>query len=241
MILDVVLPEVIGHGKVNQAHAVAMTCGAPEMGQAWPASPSKEREAPPRGGVVKRVAFIVAISTLAIAVGAPGVARATIDLVDFQAALDALFAVDPELAVHAQANSSAGHDFAVGGGQSSVGSNFGLSAHRQAGEDPHGHLSDTIPEDGKIRARIICLQVVTDPSGVKRAGMIGQITESSSNTAPAGNFIRVSVRDTGGPGGDGDGYRRAFTSIPPNPTVCPPQAVIFNIVHGNININDAQP
>jgi hypothetical protein len=189
---------------------------------------------------VKRVAFIV-VSTLAIAVAGPGVARATIDLVDFQAALNALSAVDPELAVHAQANSSAGHDFAVGGGQSSIGSNFGLSAHRRAGEDPHGHLSDTIPDDGKIRARIICLQVVTDPSGVKRAGMIGQITESSSNTAPAGFFIRVSVRDTGLPGGEQDGYRRSIQSIPPNPLVCPPQALIFNIVHGNININDAQP
>jgi hypothetical protein len=125
--------------------------------------------------------------------------------------------------------------------QSSVGSNFGLSAHRRAGEDPHGHLSDTIPDDGKIRARIICLQVVTDPSGVKRAGMIGQITESSSNTAPAGFFIRVSVRDTGLPGGEQDGYRRSIQSIPPNPIVCPPQALIFNLVHGNININDAQP
>ena len=32
MILDVILPEVIGHGKVNQANAVAMTCGAPGNG-----------------------------------------------------------------------------------------------------------------------------------------------------------------------------------------------------------------
>jgi hypothetical protein len=190
---------------------------------------------------VKRVALIVVISTLAIAVGAPGVARATIDLVDFQAALDALFAVDPELAVHAQANSSGGNDFAVGGGQSSVGSNFGLSAHQRAGEDPWGHLSDTIPDDGKIRARIICLEVVTDLDGVKRAAMNGQITESSSNTAPTGFFIRVFVRDTGLPGGEGDGYRRTFTSRLPDPRRCPQTALIFNIERGNININDAQP
>ena len=32
MILDGTLPEVIGHGKVNQANAVAMTCGAPGNG-----------------------------------------------------------------------------------------------------------------------------------------------------------------------------------------------------------------
>jgi hypothetical protein len=71
--------------------------------------------------------------------------------------------------------------------------------------------------------------------------MIGQITESSSNTAPAGFFIRVSARDTGLPGGDQDGYRRSITSIPPNPMVCPPQALIPNLEHGNINIHDAQP
>jgi hypothetical protein len=113
--------------------------------------------------------------------------------------------------------------------------------HDQSGQDAFGHLSDTIPDDGKIRARVVCLQVVTDLSGVKRAGMIAQITESSSNTAPAGFFIRVSVRDTGASGGDGDGYRRSIQSIPPNPLVCPPQAAIFNLVHGNINIHDAQP
>jgi hypothetical protein len=188
---------------------------------------------------MKRVVVAV-VSTLAVAVSGAGVARATIDLADFQAALDALFAVDPELAVHAQANSSGGNDFAVGGGQSSVGSNFGLSAHRRAGEDPWGHLSDTIPDDGKIRARIICLQVVTS-GGVKTAGMIGEITESSSNTAPAGFFIRVFVRDTGLPGGEGDGYRRTFTSRLPDPRRCPQTALIFNIERGNININDAQP
>jgi hypothetical protein len=191
---------------------------------------------------MKRAAFIVLVSTLAIAAGGPGVARATIDLLDFQAALDPLAAVDPELAVHAQANSSGANDFAVGGGQSSVGSNFGLSAHRRAGEDAYGHLSDTIPEDGKIRARVICLNVVTGVDGVKRAGMIGQITESSSNdTFPPGSLIRISVRDTGLPGGSGDGYRRTTQSILPNPLVCPPIPATPNIERGNININDTQP
>jgi hypothetical protein len=192
-------------------------------------------------GTVRRVVVPV-ILTLAFAVSGAGVARAIIDPVDFQAALNALAAVDPQLAIHAQANSSDGRDFAVGGGQSSVGSNFGLSAHSgPSGEDAFGHLSDTIPDDGKIRARVVCLQVVTDPNGVKRAGLIGQITESSSNTFPAGTFIRSSVRDTGLSGGSGDGYRRAFTSILPNPMICPPQALIFDLVHGNINIHDAQP
>jgi hypothetical protein len=192
-------------------------------------------------GTVRRIVVTV-MSTLAFAVSGTGVASATIDPLDFQAALNALAAVDPQLAIEAQANSSSERDFAVGGGQSSVGSNFGLSAHSgPSGQDAFGHLSDTIPDDGKIRARVVCLQVITDVSGVKRAGMIGQITESSSNTAPAGSFIRVSVRDTGLPGGDQDGYRRSITSIPPNPMVCPPQGLIFNIVHGNININDAQP
>jgi hypothetical protein len=192
-------------------------------------------------GAVQRI-FVAVMLTLAVAIAGAGVARATIDLVDFQAALSALSAADPQLAVEAQANSSDQRDFAVGGGQSSVGSNFGLSAHSgPSGQDAFGHLSDTIPDDGKIRARVVCLQVVTDMTGVKRAGMIGQITESSSNTAPAGFFIRVSARDTGQSGGSGDGYRRSIQSIPPNPMVCPPQAVIPNLVHGNINIHDAQP
>jgi hypothetical protein len=191
---------------------------------------------------MKRV-LVAVISTLAFLVAGTGLARATIDLVDFKAALAALSEVDPSLAVEAQANSSSERDFAVGGGQSSVGSNFGLSAHSgPSGEDAFGHLSDTIPGDGKIRARVVCLQVVTDAvTGVKRAGIIGQITESESNTFPAGSFIRSSARDTGLSGGSGDGYRRAFTSIPPNPMVCPPQAVIFDLEHGNINIHDAQP
>jgi hypothetical protein len=191
-----------------------------------------------KAGTVRRA--VVAVSALAFAVSVTGVASATIDPLDFQAALNALAAVDPQLAIEAQANSSSERDFAVGGGQSSAGSNFGLSAHSgSSGQDAFGHLSDTVPDDGKIRARVVCLQVVTDATGVKRAGIIGQITESSSNTAPAGFFIRSSVRDTGLSGGSGDGYRRAFTSIMPNPMVCPPQAFIPDIVHGNININDA--
>src|SRR5919109_1289271 len=156
---------------------------------------------------MKRV-LVALFGTLAMTVAGAGVARATIDLVDFQAALDALSAVDPQLAIEAQANSSDGRDFAVGGGQSSVGSNFGVSAHSApSGQDAFGHLSDTIPDDGKIRARVVCLQVVTDVSGAKRAGIIGQISESSSNSFPAGSFIRSSVRDTGLSGGSGDGYR----------------------------------
>jgi hypothetical protein len=189
--------------------------------------------------IVRRV-VVALMSTLAFAVSGTGVASATIDPLDFQAALDALAAVDPQLAIEAQANASSDRDFAVGGGQSSVGSNFGVSAHSgPSGQDAFGHLSDTIPDDGKIRARVVCLQVITDTTGVKRAGIIGRITESSSNTFPAGTFIRSSVRDTGLSGGEGDGYRRTFQSIVPNPMVCPPQTVIFNLEHGNININDA--
>jgi hypothetical protein len=181
------------------------------------------------------------ISALAIAVAGAGVARSVIDVADFQAALSALAAVDPELAVEAQANSSSERDFAVGGGQSSVGSNFGLSAHSgPSAEDPFGHVSETIPGDGKYRARVVCLQV-TDILGVKRAGVIGEITESSSNTAPAGSFVRWSVEDTGLSGGSGDGFQRVITSAPPNPMVCPPRTNNPDLVHGNINIHDARP
>ena len=192
-----------------------------------------------------RRGILAVISTVAFAVAGTGVAHATIDLVDFQAALSALSAADPQLAVEAHANSNDQRDFAVGGGQSSFTPfpNFGLSAHSgPSGQDAFGHLSDTVPGDGKIRARVVCLEVVTNSTtGVKTAGMIGQITESSSNSAPAGFFIRISVRDTGLPGGEQDGYRRSIQSIPPNPLVCPPQNVIFNLEHGNINIHDAQP
>jgi hypothetical protein len=190
-----------------------------------------------------RKVVLAVISALAIAIAGAGVARSVIDVADLQAALAALSAVDPELAVEAQANSSSERDFAVGGGQSSVGSNFGLSAHSgPSGDDAFGHLSDTIPGDGKIRARVVCLQVVPGPmTGENRAGMIGQITESSSNTAPAGSFVRWSVRDTGLSGGSGDGFQRLITSIPPNPMVCPPRPTIADLEHGNINIHDAQP
>jgi hypothetical protein len=189
---------------------------------------------------VKKV-VAAAIATLAVAVAGASVARAAIDLLDFQAALDALAAVDPQLAVEAQANSNDKRDFAVGGGQSAAGQNFGLSAHSgPAGEDPFGHVSTTVPHDGKLRARIVCLQVVTDSmTGIKRAGFIGQITESSSNTAVAGLFVRGSARDTGLSGGSGDGFRFATTSRPPPSMPCPPQLSIPDLEHGNINIHDA--
>jgi hypothetical protein len=152
----------------------------------------------------------------------------------------ALSAVDPQLAVEAQAHSSSERDFAVGGGQSTqpTGGNFGLSAHSGPfGEDAFGHISETIPGDGKFRARVTCLMVATTMTGVKRAGIVGQITESSSNTAPAGFFVRWVVEDTGLPGGDGDGFRRgAPTSIPI--AGCPTFAD-FPLEHGNINIHDA--
>lgn len=181
------------------------------------------------------------ISALAIAVAGTGVARSVIDVADFQAALSALSAVDPALAVEAQANSNSERDFAVGGGQSTqFNSNFGFSAHSgPSGEDPFGHVSETVPGDGKYRARVICLAVVTDASGVRRAGIGAEITESSSNTLPAGSFVRWSVRDTGLPGGEGDGFRRSTTSIPI--VTCPPPTFIQDLEHGNINIHDVQP
>ena len=190
---------------------------------------------------MKRVVVAV-ISALAIAVAGAGVARSVIDVADFQAALSALSAVDPALAVEAQANSSSERDFAVGGGQSTqvAGGNFGLSAHGgPSGEDPFGHVSETVPDDGKYRARVTCLTVVTDTSGEKRAGIGAEITESSSNTLPAGMFVRWSVRDTGLSGGEGDGFRRVITSIPI--VTCPPPTFIQVLEHGNINIHDAQP
>jgi hypothetical protein len=190
---------------------------------------------------MKRVVVAV-VSGLAITFAGAGVARSAIDVADFQAALSALSAVDPALAVEAQANSSSERDFAVGGGQSSVGSNFGLSSHSgPSGEDAFGHVSETFPDDGKYRARVVCLQVVTDITGVKRAGIIGQITESSSNSAPAGSFVRWSVTDTGLSGGNGDGFQQVLTSRPPNPMVCPPRPIVPELQHGNINIHDAQP
>jgi len=192
---------------------------------------------------MRRIALAV-ISALAIAVAGTGVARSVIDVADFQAALSALSAVDPALAVEAQAHSSSERDFAVGGGQSGQvtgggGGNFGLSAHGgPSGEDAFGHVSETIPGDGKYRARVTCLAVVTDTNGM-RAGIRAEITESSSNTLPAGTRLLWHVRDTGLPGGEGDGFRRTTTSFLIGP--CPPATAIPVLEHGNINIHNAQP
>jgi hypothetical protein len=184
------------------------------------------------------------ISALVIAITGTGVAYSVIDVADFQAALSALSAADPELAVEAQANSSSDRDFAVGGGQSGQttgggGGNFGLSAHSgPSGDDPFGHVSETIPGDGKYRARVTCLTVVADANGM-RAGIRAEITESSSNTLPAGTRLLWHVRDTGLSGGTGDGFRRTTTSIQIGP--CMPSTNIPVLEHGNINIHDAQP
>src|SRR5205085_1108030 len=86
---------------------------------------------------------LLALAAALLATALPAVASADYSLLDFESATDALQAVDPTIDPPPNDRSN---DFAVGGFQGERNNNVGFSAHSgPLGENPQGHLSETVP------------------------------------------------------------------------------------------------
>jgi hypothetical protein len=174
---------------------------------------------------------LLGLAVAVACIAAPGTARATHTLLDFQSALEALWEVDPSLEPPPDNGS---RDFAVGGFQGPVDdNNFGFSAHSgPLGQDPRGHLSETIHGEFQGRFKVTCLRVVG-----KMAAMGLVPTDNAANDAAA-QFV-LSVFDSGLPGGAGDRFALIETSA----ATC---AAFVGIAaaggspleHGNISVHD---
>jgi hypothetical protein len=176
--------------------------------------------------------------TLALVFGVvalPSSASATFDLVEFEAAVDAMHAVDPALD---PPPTDGRRDFVVAGFRAFGNSNWGVSAHSgPSGEEPFGHLSVTLQMGlGQFRWRVTCLDV-DGPIAV--AG--GVPTEAASNDSK-GPLLFFFL--DGGPGGTFDRVAR----IEESPLDCHNPfwdafllAESQLIDRGNILVHDALP
>jgi hypothetical protein len=187
-----------------------------------------------------RKAVLVLAAVAAIAV-VPSASQAY-TLLDFQSATNALAEFDPTIDPPPNDPS---RDFAVGGfqgtGSSGETTNVGFSAHSgPLGEDPQGHLSETVPlffpTDSRTyqgRFRVTCLSITGKDAAL---GLVP--TDAESNDQPAQFFLLV--QDSGLPGGAGD-----LEAFAPNPLAedCLGQEAFalfgFPIDRGNILVNDA--
>jgi hypothetical protein len=185
----------------------------------------------------------IAVAAASLTAGflvAPGTITAGIvDLLTFQAAVDAAQAVDPTLAAPAN---DGNHDFAVGGFERSNtptnGGHTGFSAQSHPnGQAPSGHLSSTFdssptsPTPGvKQRYDVVCLAV----SGNEAA--IGMVPTNSPKTNTGSDQV-LAVEDSGMPGGAGDMY--AFY-VGADPTDCATYVggAVFAPLRGNILVHD---
>jgi hypothetical protein len=157
----------------------------------------------------------------------PRPVRALHTLLAFQSALEALWAVDPTMEPPPDNGS---RDFAVGGFQGPDGNNFGFSAHSgPSGEDPRGHLSETIPGFGQARFRVTCLKVFGNQAAL---GLVP--TDAASNDVDS-EFV-LSVKDSGLPGGAGDLF--AFIQRPAANCRTYVNAAVFPITRGNLVVHD---
>jgi hypothetical protein len=176
---------------------------------------------------------LLLLTVAAACLAASGPARAGHTLLEFQSALEELWAVDPAIEPPPDNGS---RDFAVGGFQGPDGNNFGFSAHSgPSGEDPRGHLSETIPGVGQARFRVTCLAVLGNQAAM---GLVP--TDTASNDVPAERVL--SVFDSGLPGGTGDRFK--FYSSLDDVDVSADQCDAFvagatlPIVRGNLSVHD---
>jgi hypothetical protein len=174
-------------------------------------------------------------------------ASATLDLLDYNSAVDAATAVDPSLAK--DATNDPAKDFAVGGGQhddlagmcsnsDNTCNNEGFAAHSDAdGANPQGHVSSTIPNVGELKGPVTCLHVVGNRAFILFTNM------KDFPGSPPGTPVALDVVDNGNPasGAPPDmirNYPDATTLL--NPLTCfvsplPP----VPLVRGNIVVHDA--
>jgi predicted small secreted protein len=130
----------------------------------------------------------------------------------------------------------AGKDFVNGGFEDHFGENVGLhAASGPAGETPSGHESATRPGDTRYRLRVTCLAV---EGNLAAYGTV--IVKSNNPDYPAGTeFVEV-VRDSGLPGGRGDGWELFEEPAATCADFVAAAATAPEIGHGNISVHDAQ-
>jgi hypothetical protein len=179
---------------------------------------------------VKRVLFILAV---ALGVAAPAYADDVYSLLDFNSAVDALYAVDPTID---PPPNDPGRDFAVGGFTGAEDNNkIGFSGSSgPMGEDPVGKMSETIPGVFQARYRVTCLAVL----GLDAAlGLVA--THAAANDVAKGDEFILAVRDSRLPGGAMDEW--AFFRASANDCATYVHFAEFTIERGNILVHDALP
>jgi hypothetical protein len=173
---------------------------------------------------------LLLLTVAAACLGAAWPVNAGHTLLEFESALEELWAVDPAIEPPPDNGS---RDFAVGGFQSPDGSNFGFSAHSAPkGGDPRGHLSETFPGAAKARFKVACLKVVGNYASI---GLVPTDAASNDNDAEA----VLCVFDSRMPGGTGD----LFRFMPDTPaqscaTVIGSCMAMIPIKHGNLVVHD---
>lgn len=174
----------------------------------------------------------LSVATLVLAaLTASGIAGAA--KTDYESAVAALAAVDATLEPPAN---NAQRDFVVGGFEDVFGEKVGLSVHSDPlNAEPFGHESVTLPQNYKIRSRIICL--VVDGN---LAAWGTSTTHAGSNSDPPGTEF-VEVGKDGGPGGSKDRWNFFAAQAEDCADFLSEAASAPFIVSGNILINDAQP
>ena len=179
---------------------------------------------------MKRSLLAVALAAALFAL--PSSANTSVDLLEFQSAVDAMRAVDRTLD---PPPTDGNRDFVVGGFQT-FGANWAVSAHSDpSGREPFGHVNETIPEgtsDAKQgRWRVTCLAVIGN-----RAALGLTPSDARSNDAAFG--LILTVVDSGLPGGNGDLVASVF-GFPPE--FCPVFVGVngFPIERGNILVRDS--
>lgn len=186
----------------------------------------------------KGVLVLAAVAAIAVV---PSASQAY-TLLDFQSATNALAEFDPTIDPPPNDPS---RDFAVGGfqgiGSTGETTNVGFSAHSgPLGEDPQGHLSETVPlffptdsRTYQARFRVTCLSILGSDAAL---GLVP--TDTASNDQES-EFLLL-VHDSGLPGGMGD--LQAFApDVPATDCIGQEAFAIFGfpIERGNILVNDA--
>jgi hypothetical protein len=183
----------------------------------------------------KLLAIAAVILAFAFVLAAGTTNAGIVDLLDFQAAVDAALAADPTLD---SPPNDGGHDFVVGGFQGTGDNNIGFSAHSgPLGEEPFGHLSQTIPQGRKDRFTVTCLAVAGN-----RAALGLTPTDAASNEFVGERVL--AVMDSGLPGGTGDMYGYYGVSgsgVPANTCALYVNGAAFPVEHGNILVHDELP
>lgn len=131
-----------------------------------------------------------------------------------------------------------GQDRVTGGFTDSFEENVGLQAQSGPnGENPSGHENATRPGGTRYRLDVTCLAV----DGNLASYTTVMVKSNNPSFPPGTQFVEV-VRDSGLPGGEGDGWF-IFDVPPADPANCADfldeAATADDILSGNITVHDA--